>query len=175
MSHFNQQVVLVTGAGRGMGAAYARLLGAHGARVVVHDAGVDRQGRGGDSGPALAVKDDIKAAGGQAPAEVHDLATREECEALIEAAVAHWDRLDSLVHSAERVAYDSIEAASVDTWAALRAVNIDAPFWLGRAVWPIMRQQGYGHIVLTISGMGSNRLKDRTSPPTASAKRPNLA
>jgi NAD(P)-dependent dehydrogenase (short-subunit alcohol dehydrogenase family) len=76
---FDAQVVLVTGSGRGLGAAYARLLAARGASVVVHDAGVDADGSGGDRGPADSVTAEIEAAGGTAAACYENLESKAGC------------------------------------------------------------------------------------------------
>ncbi|MDJ0757265.1 MAG: SDR family NAD(P)-dependent oxidoreductase [Ardenticatenaceae bacterium] len=151
---FEGRVVVITGAGGGLGAAYARLFAVRGAQVVVHDAGVNRDGSGGDPAPARAVAEEIMAAGGQAAYEIQNLGSKEGCEALIDSVLRRFERIDVLVHSAGLVAYDGIETTSDETWERLRAVNIDAPFWLCRAVWPHMKKMGAGRIVLTVSGYG---------------------
>ena len=151
---FDGQTIVVTGGGRGLGAAYARLLAARGGTVVVHDAGVDRAGCGGDEGPANDVAAEIKAAGGKALVETANLATQAACEALIDNVLAQTGRIDALIHSAGIVRYDGIAETPADEWIRMREINIDAPFWLCRAVWPHMRAQRYGRIVLTASGYG---------------------
>ncbi|MGB0384218.1 MAG: SDR family NAD(P)-dependent oxidoreductase [Ardenticatenaceae bacterium] len=151
---FDNQVVLITGAGGGLGAAYARLMASRGAMVVVHDAGVDRAGKGGDASVAQRVVEMIKDEGGQAVAAIQNLSTRDACEALIKQTVEEYGRLDALIHSAGLVAYKGIEETTVEEWTTLRQINIDAPFWLCSAAWPIMRRQKYGRIVLTVSGYG---------------------
>ena len=154
MIRFDHQVVLITGAGRGLGAAYAHLFAQRGALVVVHDAGVDRAGEGHDGDVAQAVADTITAQGGQAIVATQNLARQEGCEALIEQTLSTCGRLDALVHSAGLVFYKGIADTTKQEWERLRQVNIDAPFWLCRAVWTTMRQQGYGRIVLTVSNYG---------------------
>lgn len=151
---FDERVVLVTGAGRGLGAAYARLFGERGAIVVAHDAGVDRNGRSADPALAHAVAEEIRVAGGYAVAEVHDLSERDACEALVGRVLERFGRLDALVHSAGLVAHGGIEEVTLERWRALTNVNVEAPFWLCRAAWPSMRRQRYGRIVLTVSGYG---------------------
>lgn len=152
--NFDHQVVLVTGAGGGLGAAYAQLFAERGARVVVHDAGVDRVGQGHDDNIARRVADTITASGGDAITATQDLSTREGCEALINQTLDECGRLDALIHSAGLVFYKGIEATTVQEWETLRQINIDAPFWLCRAVWSTMKQQEYGRIVLTLSDYG---------------------
>ncbi len=151
---FDGQVVVVTGAGGGLGSVYARLLAGRGATVVVHDAGVDRVGSGEDAAIAVRVADEIAASGGKASIATQNLASREACEELIGDTVAEHGRIDALIHSAGLVFYKGIAKTTEEEWLTLRAVNIDAPFWLSRAVWPTMLKQQYGRIVMTVSGYG---------------------
>ncbi|WP_258398292.1 SDR family NAD(P)-dependent oxidoreductase [Micromonospora noduli] len=148
------QVIVVTGAGRGLGESYARLLAARGAHVAVHDAGVARDGSGMDPAPAHAVAAAITDAGGRASVHVQNLATRGGCEDLIGEVVAEHGRIDALVHNAGIVRYHGISEAPMDEYSVTMAINADAAWWLCRAVWPLMRAQRYGRIVLTTSDFG---------------------
>jgi NAD(P)-dependent dehydrogenase (short-subunit alcohol dehydrogenase family) len=154
IARFDNQVVLITGAGRGLGAAYAGLFAERGATVVVHDAGVSLDGTGGDSAPAMAVAKDIEAKGGTALVETQNLSSEEACQSLVDNVLDKCNRLDVLVHSAGLVVYKGIETTTDEEWDRLLAVNIQAPFWLCRAAWPIMKRQNYGRIILTVSGYG---------------------
>jgi NAD(P)-dependent dehydrogenase (short-subunit alcohol dehydrogenase family) len=149
---FADQVVLVTGAGRGLGAAYARLFAARGATVVVHDAGVERDGSGADPGVAAAVADLIVAGGGQAEAETQNLADRTGCTDLVSSVLERHDRIDALVHSAGIVRYHGIADTTARDWQRMLDVNVSAAWWLCQAVWPGMVARRYGRIVLTTSG-----------------------
>jgi NAD(P)-dependent dehydrogenase (short-subunit alcohol dehydrogenase family) len=149
---FDRQVVLVTGAGRGLGAAYARLLAALGAAVVVHDAGVAQDGSGSDRSVADGVAGEIAAAGGKAAACYENLEDDSACARAVAFAIDRFGRLDALVSNAGLVVFASLDETDPALWRRMMAVGVDAPFRLARAAIPHMRRQGYGRIVLTTSG-----------------------
>lgn len=149
---FNGQVVVITGAGRGLGAAYARLIAARGGTVVVHDAGVAQDGSGFDPSVADAVVAAINAADGVAAACYENLEVAGAGERIIEFAVSRYGRVDALVNNAGLVVFANLEKISLDVWDRMIAIGIDAPFHLVRAAIPHMRKQGYGRIVFTTSG-----------------------
>jgi NAD(P)-dependent dehydrogenase (short-subunit alcohol dehydrogenase family) len=149
---FDGQVAVVTGAGRGLGAAYARLIAARGAATVVHDAGVDLEGRGFDPGPADSVVEEIVRAGGVAVPSYEDLAAEGGPERLVRQATERLGRLDVLVSNAGLLARAAIEDVSDDLLDRMVKVGVVAPYVLCRTAMPIMKRQGYGRIVLTTSG-----------------------
>jgi NAD(P)-dependent dehydrogenase (short-subunit alcohol dehydrogenase family) len=151
---FDDEVALVTGAGRGLGRAYALLLAERGASVLVHDAGVEADGSGGDRSVADAVVRQIRATGGTAEAAGDDLGTRAGCRAAVEATVERFGRIDALVHSAGLALRRGIEDVDESFWRRSLAVNAEAAFWLVQAAYPHMRERGAGRIVLTVSGHG---------------------
>src|SRR5262245_62962975 len=97
---FEGRVAVVTGAGRGIGRAYARLLAARGAQVVVNDLGGSIGGDGADAEPAAAVAAEIAAAGGIAIADTSDVATVEGGQSLIDLAVERFGRIDVVINNA---------------------------------------------------------------------------
>ena len=143
---FDDRVILVTGAGRGLGAAYARAFAERGASVVVHDAGVEADGTGGDPSVAEAVAREI---GGVA--SVENLESEEGCRSTVDAALEHFGRIDVVVQNAGLLVWEELEDAR-RSWDLMRRVNVDAPFHVTRAAFPAMKAQGYGRFVFTTSG-----------------------
>ena len=152
MIRFDGRVVLITGAGRGLGAAYAKAFAARGASVVVHDAGVGRGGEGGDRAVADEVAAEIRNEGGTAVPSYENLESEDACARLVERTLSDLGRLDVLVNNAGLVVYEEIEQAE-RSWERTRRVHVDAPFHLSRAAFPIMKRQRYGRLVFTTSGI----------------------
>jgi NAD(P)-dependent dehydrogenase (short-subunit alcohol dehydrogenase family) len=150
--HFDGQVIIITGAGRGLGAAYARLIAARGGAVVVHDAGVAQDGSGFDPSLANAIVSQITEAGGTAAACYENLEDAAAGGRVVEFAIARFGRLDALVHNAGLVVFASLEETALTVWNRMVAIGVNAPFHLARAAVQHMRQQNYGRIVLTTSG-----------------------
>jgi len=148
---FDGRVAVVTGAGRGIGRAYARLLAELGAAVVVNDLGASMAGAGADAGPAAAVVAEITAAGGTAVADTHDVATVEGAEALVARATDDLGSIDVLVNNAGIMRWAGLPDADAAHLDAHLAVHVAGSFNTTRAAWPHMVAQGYGRIVMTTS------------------------
>jgi NAD(P)-dependent dehydrogenase (short-subunit alcohol dehydrogenase family) len=148
---FEGRVAIVTGAGRGIGRAYAMLLADRGASVVVNDVGGSMGGVGTDTGVASAVADEIVAAGGVALANGDSVAEVDGGQALIDAALSRFGRLDVLVNNAGIIRWAGFPHADAGNLASHLAVHVSGSFNTTRAAWPHMVEQGYGRIVMTTS------------------------
>lgn len=156
---FDNRVAVVTGAGRGLGRAYALLLAAKGARVVVNDLGGTLQGNGVDSAPAEDVAREIRAKGGDAIACAESVATAEGGKAIIQAALDRYGRLDILIHNAGNVRRGSLKEMTYEDFDAVLDVHLRGAFHVVRPAFPVMCKAGYGRFVLTssISGFYGNQ------------------
>jgi NAD(P)-dependent dehydrogenase (short-subunit alcohol dehydrogenase family) len=145
------RVAVVTGAGRGLGRAYALLLASRGAKVVVNDTGAALAGDGTDDGPAHEVVAEIRAAGGEAVACVESVATPAGGRAIIGTALDHYGRIDILIHNAGNVRHASLKEMSYQDFDAVIDVHLRGAFHVVRPAFPVMCDARYGRIVLTSS------------------------
>ncbi|WKG02519.1 SDR family NAD(P)-dependent oxidoreductase [Mycolicibacterium sp. HK-90] len=148
---FDDRVAVITGAGRGLGREYALLLASKGAKVVVNDPGGSLAGDGTDSAPAQAVVDEIVSAGGQAVAVTESVATPAGGQAIIDAAVERFGKLDILIHNAGTVRRGSLKEMSYEDFDAVLDVHLRGAFHVVRPAFPLMCEAGYGRVVLTSS------------------------
>ena len=148
---FDGRVAVITGAGRGLGRSYALLLAAEGAKVVVNDPGGAIKGEGSDAGPAQDVVAEIVAAGGEAIANLDSVATPEGGAAIVQAAIEAYGRIDILIHNAGNVRYGGLDELSQEDFDAVLDVHLRGAYHVVRAAFPLMRDAGYGRIVLTSS------------------------
>jgi NAD(P)-dependent dehydrogenase (short-subunit alcohol dehydrogenase family) len=146
---FDGRVVVVTGAGRGIGRSYARYLGVLGAQVVVNDLGGTTDGVGFNPGPAQKVSDEIKELGGTAVADTSDVSSVEGGENIVKTAIENFGRIDAVVNNAGNVIPNALPEADIDVIEAHLAVHTKGTFNVVRAAWPYMLAQNYGRVVLT--------------------------
>jgi NAD(P)-dependent dehydrogenase (short-subunit alcohol dehydrogenase family) len=154
------RVVIVTGAGRGLGRAHALAFARAGAKVVVNDLGVENDGRGGSTGPAAEVVEEIRAAGGEAVANGADVADWEQTGQLVRAALDAFGRLDVVVNNAGFVRDRMFVSCSEEEWDAVLRVHLKGHFCLTRHAcdhWRAESKAGRpvdARIVNTSSGAG---------------------
>ena len=151
---YDGQVAIVTGAGNGLGRSHALALAARGAKVLINDLGGTVDGSGGSSAAALETVAMIEAAGGEAIANGANVANKEEVDAMVAQAVEQWGRVDILVNNAGILRDKSFAKMSMDDFQLVVDVHLMGSANCSKAVWELMREQGYGRIVMTTSSSG---------------------
>jgi NAD(P)-dependent dehydrogenase (short-subunit alcohol dehydrogenase family) len=148
---FDGRVVLVTGAGRGLGRDHALLMAGRGAAVVVNDLGGDVHGDGTATGPADDVVAEIEAAGGAAVASYESVATSEGAAAAVSAALERFGRLDAVVNNAGVQIVKPFTQMTVQDLERHLAVHLVGTFEVTKAAWPHLVASGSGRVVNTTS------------------------
>ena len=154
------RVVIVTGAGRGIGRGHALEFARQGARVVVNDLGTELDGRGSSSGPAGEVVDAIRAIGGEAVADGEDVADWEGAARLVRGALDRFGRLDAVVNNAGFLRDRMFVSASHEEWDAVVRVHLRGHFCVSRHACEYWRAQSKAgeavdaRIINTSSGAG---------------------
>lgn len=151
---FDDRVAVVTGAGGGLGKAYALLLASRGAKVVINDLGGTFDGSGSDTTPAQQVVDEIKAAGGDALASYDSVAEWESAQKIIKTAVDNYGRIDILVNNAGILRDKSLLKMELEDYRKIISVHLDGTFFCTKAAFAQMKAQTYGRIVSTASAAG---------------------
>jgi NAD(P)-dependent dehydrogenase (short-subunit alcohol dehydrogenase family) len=166
---FDGRVAVVTGGGRGLGRAYALLLASRGAKIVINDPGVSMAGDATDEGPAEALANEIRAAGGDAVASIDSVATPEGGKAIIEAALDSFGRVDIVIHSAGNVRRGALAEFSYEDFEQVLDVHLRGAFHVVRPAFPLMQRQGSGRFVLTGSINGLYGKANNVNYATAKA------
>ncbi len=151
---FDGRVAIVTGAGTGLGRSHALGLAARGAKVVVNDLGVGRDGSGASSEAAEAVVEEIKAMGGDAMAHGCDVSDEDGVIDMVQQAVAIWGRIDIVVNNAGILRDKTFAKMEMADFRKVVDVHLIGSANVAHACWPIMREQKYGRIVFTSSASG---------------------
>ena len=151
---FDGQVVIVTGAGGGLGRSHALEFARRGAKVVVNDLGGSLDGSGGSSAAAEAVVAEIIAAGGEAIADGASVTDDKGVAALVQRTMDKWGRIDVLVANAGILRDKSFSKMELSDFTAVVDVHLMGAVKPIKALWEIMRTQNYGRIVVTTSSTG---------------------
>jgi NAD(P)-dependent dehydrogenase (short-subunit alcohol dehydrogenase family) len=137
---FDRRVVVVTGAGSGMGRSHARLLAARGAQVVVNDIR-----------NAADVVAEIRAVGGVAAADAHDISTESGAAGLVETAVNEFGRLDAVINNAGIAVHRAFAETTWELFDRTLRVNTYGPFFVTKHAWPYLAESGSGRVVMVSS------------------------
>ena len=148
------KVVVVTGAGGGIGRDIALAMAAEGAKVVVNDIGTSTSGEGQDAGPAQRVVDEIRALGGQAVTNTDSVAESAAANRIIQCALDHFGRIDGVVNNAGILRDRFFHKMSVDEWDAVIKVHLYGSYFMSRAAANHFKEQGSGAFVHMTSTSG---------------------
>lgn len=148
---FEDKVVIVTGAGGGLGRAHALLFARHGARVVVNDLGGSAHGEGANSSAADRVVAEIREAGGVAVAN-HDSVTNGD--KIVQNALDAFGRVDVVVNNAGILRDKSFAKMDDADWDLVYRVHVEGAYKVTHAAWPHLREQNYGRVIFTSSTSG---------------------
>jgi NAD(P)-dependent dehydrogenase (short-subunit alcohol dehydrogenase family) len=151
---FADRVAIVTGAGGGLGRCHALELARRGAKVVINDLGGTMDGSGGSSDAAEAVVAEIKAMGGEAIANGGSVSDRAGAQSMVDDAMNAWGRVDVLINNAGILRDKSFSKMTLDDFEMVVNVHLMGAAYCSHAVWPIMREQNYGRILMTTSPSG---------------------
>ena len=149
--HFDDKVVIVTGAGGGLGRAHALLFARHGARVVVNDLGGSASGEGANASAADRVVSEIREAGGTAVAN-HDSVT--DGDKIVQNALDAFGRIDVVVNNAGILRDKSFVKMEDADWDLVYRVHVEGAYKVTHAAWPYLREQNYGRVIFTSSTSG---------------------
>ncbi len=152
---FDGRVAVITGAGGGLGRVYALELAKRGAKIVVNDLGGTRDGAGeASASPAEKVVGEIKELGGEAVANFDNVATPEGGENIIKSAVDAFGGVDILINNAGILRDKTILKMEPENWQAVLDVHLNGAYNVTRPAFRIMREKGYGRIIMTASAAG---------------------
>jgi NAD(P)-dependent dehydrogenase (short-subunit alcohol dehydrogenase family) len=154
MIDFKDQVVVVSGAGRGLGRLYALDLAGRGAAVVVNDLGGSMGGDGADARVADAVVDEIRSAGGTAVASYESVDSPPGGETIIATALDEFGRLDAVVSNAGIFHTAPFDELTAGEWQRMLRVHLDGAFHLSQPAYKVMKTQGSGRFVFIASSAG---------------------
>ena len=148
------RVVVITGAGRGIGREHALEFASQGAKLVINDLGAEVDGSGSSDGPAGQVVDEVRAMGGEAVANGDDVSDYEGAGRLIQTAIDTFGTIDVLVNNAGTSTARPLDELTDEDWRLQWELNVLGPMRLMRAAAPTMAERGWGRIVNVCSSSG---------------------
>ena len=151
---FDDRVVVITGAGGGLGRSYALYLAARGARVVVNDLGGGTDGTGDSTRPADKVVEEIRATGGEATANYDSVSTPQGGESIVQTALKAYGKVDAVINNAGILRDGTLAKMSSENFDVLIDVHLKGAFFVTQPAFKIMKENGYGRVVYTASGAG---------------------
>lgn len=152
--NFENRTVIVTGAGNGLGKAYALELGSRGAKVVVNDLGGSVDGSGSASSPADDVVNEIIKNGGDAIANYDSVATKEGGESIVQSALDNFGTVDAVINNAGILRDKSFANMSEDELSLILDVHLKGTFFVSQPAFKVMKENNYGRIVNVASPSG---------------------
>jgi NAD(P)-dependent dehydrogenase (short-subunit alcohol dehydrogenase family) len=147
-------VAIVTGAANGLGRSHAKALAAEGAHVIVNDLGAKSEAGFNVSEASLRVAEEIVASGGSAVADFADVTDVGQVEALVARTMQRWGKIDILVNNAGLLRDKTFAKMELADFRLILDIHVMGSVNFTKAVWPIMRDQNYGRILLTSSSSG---------------------
>ena len=151
---YDGRVAVITGAAGGLGRSHAIALARRGCALVLNDLGGGPRGDGGDRAPAELVAEEVQALGAEAIANADDIGSAAGGQAVIEAALEKFGRVDVVINNAGILRDAAFHKMSDDDWERIFAVHVRGSFNVTRAAWPHLRAAGYGRVLMTTSGAG---------------------
>ena len=148
---FDDRVVVITGAGNGLGRTYALEMGKRGAKVVVNDLGGSAFGDGADKAAADVVVDEIKAGGGEAVANYDSVIDGDK---IVQTAMDSFGKIDVVINNAGILRDKTFHKMEERDWDLIYDVHVRGAFKVSHAAWPYMRDQNYGRMIFTASAAG---------------------
>jgi NAD(P)-dependent dehydrogenase (short-subunit alcohol dehydrogenase family) len=148
---FDDRVVIVTGAGNGLGKSHALEFARRGARVVVNDLGGSATGEGANHRAADLVVDEIVAAGGEAVANYDSVLDGDK---IVQTALDNFGRIDVVINNAGILRDKSFAKMTEEDWDLVYQVHVKGAFKVSHAAWPYLREQNFGRLIFTASAAG---------------------
>ena len=148
---YDDKVVIVTGAGGGLGREHALMFGKRGARLVVNDLGGDRMGDGRSSSAADRVVEEIRSAGGEAVANYDSV---EDGARIVETALDAFGTIDVVINNAGILRDVSFHKMTDQDWTLIQNIHLNGSRAVTQAAWPTLRNKAYGRVIMTSSAAG---------------------